>query len=116
MAPPTRSDRQLRGGHRSGARLRELSAGLAAGVELAEAFTKITGSPILFAVRRTGLYGGVVWIAGSESLGALAAAEETLFADPSWAPLVDRHGSGVRAGRRDGLVPAPQLGREELGR
>ena len=76
----------------------KLSAGLAAGVELAEAFTKISGSPILFAVRRTGLYGGVVWIAGAESLGALAALEETLFADPSWAPLVDQHGPAFEPG------------------
>jgi hypothetical protein len=76
----------------------KLSAGLSAGVELAEAFTKITGSPILFAVRRTGLYGGVLWISGAETLGELGALEETLFADSSWAPLVDQHGPAFEPG------------------
>ena len=76
----------------------KLSVGLAGGVELAEAFTKITGNPMLFAVRRTGLYGGVVWLAGSESLGELGKLEDALFADPSWPTLVDQHGASFAQG------------------
>jgi hypothetical protein len=76
----------------------KLGAGIAAGIELAEAATKITDTPIIFGVAQTGLYGRVVWFAGAESMRETEEAEAALLGDPSWVQLVDQHGSSFQAG------------------
>lgn len=75
-----------------------LGSAMAAGVELAETATKITGIPTLFGALRTGLYGNVIWFAGTESLAELETTENALAADPSWLELVDQHGSLFQPG------------------
>ena len=70
----------------------KLSAAMAAGVEIAEIASKITSIPMIFAVSRTGLYGGVVWLSAFETLGELEQGEAALSADPSWVQLLDQRG------------------------
>jgi hypothetical protein len=76
----------------------KLGAGMAAGIEVAETATKITGTPVIFGAARTGPYGGVVWFGGAESMRETEEVEAALFADPSWVQLVDQNGSSFQAG------------------
>jgi hypothetical protein len=75
-----------------------LGAGMAGGVELAEAFTRITGAPMLFGSSVTGLYGGVVWIAGVADMAEAEAAVTAVNSDPAWVALVDQNGPYYQPG------------------
>jgi hypothetical protein len=70
----------------------QLRAALAAGVEIAEAATRITGVPGLFVADVTGPYGGCAWTTGFADIGTLQQAEAALNADDSWLELIDRIG------------------------
>jgi len=70
----------------------QLRAALAAGVEIAETGTRITGVPGLFVVDVTGPYGGCAWVSGFADIGALQQAEAALNADDGWLELIDRIG------------------------
>ncbi len=70
----------------------KLSAAMAAGVEVAEAATKISNIPTLFGAGQTGLYGSVVWLAAAETMGELEQGTAALAADPSWAQRLDEVG------------------------
>ncbi len=76
----------------------KMAAAMAAGVELADATTKVTGIPTMFATNVTGLYGGAVWISGNENLGEMEKAITALNADSSFAALVDQHAPSFQAG------------------
>jgi len=65
---------------------------MAAGIELAEAVSKITGVPTSFGSAVTGPEGGVLWFGAVANLGELEQGRAALNADPSWIELVDRHG------------------------
>lgn len=62
---------------------------MAAGVEIAQKYGEITGSPSMFVRGLTGTYGGVGWLTGVENLGAFEAAENKLAADPGWLTYLD---------------------------
>ena len=69
-----------------------LGDAMAAGIEIAEAATRITGIPTNFLVDSTGPFGGCRWTSGHAEIGGLARAEEALMADESWVALIDRIG------------------------
>jgi hypothetical protein len=76
----------------------KLAAGMAAGVEIAEMATKVTGIPVSFGALQTGRFGGVVWFTGAESMRETEEAEAALAADPTWMQLVDSHGGTYQTG------------------
>jgi hypothetical protein len=76
----------------------KVAAGMAAGVEIAETATKITGIPVSFGALETGPFGGVVWFAGAESMRETEEATAALATDPSWVQLVDSHGATFQTG------------------
>lgn len=59
------------------------------GLELAQRASAITGVPTLFARRLTGVFGGVEWMSGYDSLAAFQTAQEKLAADPTWGAAMD---------------------------
>lgn len=76
----------------------QLSGAVSAGVEIAEAATRITGARTAFVVDSTGPFGGCAWITGHADIGALQASEEALQADDSWLSLIDRIGDRYAPG------------------
>jgi hypothetical protein len=68
----------------------KLRRAVAAGIEIAEAATRITGIETSFMVDATGAYGGCRWTSGYPDISSVARAEEALMADESWTNLVDR--------------------------
>jgi len=75
-----------------------LQTGVAAGIEIADHVTKVTGDNTLFMVNTTGLFGGVAWITPNANAAALDAGEAALMADAEWLPLLDRVGSAFNPG------------------
>ena len=67
-----------------------LAAGMAGGMEVAEAATRITGNTTSFCTALTGQYGGVVWVTGVPSLAAAEEANAALAASEEWLAIVDR--------------------------
>jgi hypothetical protein len=68
------------------------AAGVAAGMEIADAATKISGAPTAFGLLQTGPYGGVVWVTTAPDLATVERAEAALAAEPTWLELIDRVG------------------------
>lgn len=76
----------------------KLSEAMAAGVEIAEAATKITGLDTGFLVDATGPYGGCRWNTGYPDIGSVERAEAALMADAKWLKLIDRVGPCFQEG------------------
>lgn len=76
----------------------KLSDAMAAGVEIAETSTRITGVPTSFLVDTTGEYGGCRWNSGFADIGSLERAEAALMADDSWLKVIDRVGTCFQDG------------------
>jgi hypothetical protein len=76
----------------------KLSEAMAAGVEIAETATRITGVPTSFMVDATGAYGGCRWNTGHPDIASVERAEAALMADQSWLALLDRVGTAYQAG------------------
>jgi hypothetical protein len=74
------------------------SEAMAAGVEIAETATRITGTPTSFLVDVTGLYGGVRWNSAFPDIASLERGEAALMADESWMAMIDRLGTSFEAG------------------
>lgn len=70
----------------------KLSEALAAGEEIAETATRITGVPTSFLVEATGPFGGCRWNSGYPDIASLERAEASLMADATWLKLIDRVG------------------------
>ncbi len=70
-----------------------LAAAMAAGVEIAEAASRITGRPTSFATSLTGAYGSVGWFTGFPDLATMEQGNAALLADPDWIALIDRVGT-----------------------
>jgi hypothetical protein len=66
-----------------------LGRGVEVGVEIAQLAESITGVPSLFVMNVTGVYGGVGWLSGFESIDELAAAQQALASDPKFVDLID---------------------------
>ena len=75
-----------------------LQDGIAAGIEIADHVTKVTGENTLFMVNTTGIFGGVAWITPNADAAALDAGEAALMASAEWLPLLDRIGSAFNPG------------------
>jgi hypothetical protein len=80
-----------------------LQDGVAAGIEIADHVTKVTGENTLFLVNTTGLFGGVAWITPNADIAAVDAGEAALMADTGWLPLLDRVGSVFNPGAAQAL-------------
>lgn len=76
----------------------KLKLALAAGVEIAETATKITGIQTSFLVDATGAYGGCSWNSGHADIASVERAEAALMADEGWIRLIDRVGADFAAG------------------
>lgn len=71
---------------------------MAAGTEIAERATHITGTPTMFLVDQTGALGGCRWNAGHPDIASVERAEAALAADESWLRLLDRVGTDFQPG------------------
>lgn len=67
-----------------------LGRGLEVGVELAQRAEAVTGLPTMFAMNMTGVYGGVGWLSGFESIDEYAASTQALAGDAKWIELIDK--------------------------
>jgi hypothetical protein len=70
-----------------------LADAMAAGVEIAEAATRITGVPTSFLAAATGQYGGCSWNSAHADIASIERAEAALMADAGWLELIDRVGT-----------------------
>ncbi len=70
----------------------KLREALAAGAEIAETATSITGVPTSFLVDATGPFGGCRWNTGLPDIASVERAEAALAADDRWLALMDRIG------------------------
>jgi hypothetical protein len=75
-----------------------LQEGVAAGIEIADHVTKVTGDNTLFMVNTTGIFGGVAWVTPTADAVALDAGEAALTADGEWLALLDRVGGAFQPG------------------
>jgi len=75
-----------------------LQDGMAAGIEIADHVTKVTGDNTLFVVNTTGIFGAVAWLTPNADAAALDAGESALMADAGWLPLLDRLGGVFNPG------------------
>lgn len=76
----------------------KLTEALAAGEEIAETATRITGVPTSFLVNATGPFGGCRWNSGHADIASLERAEASLMSDASWLKLIDRVGACYQEG------------------
>jgi hypothetical protein len=83
---------------RATCRLGKLSDTMAAGAEIAEAVTRITGRSCLFGASLTGAYGGMGWITGAPDADALSQAWATWAADADATAMVERIGELLEPG------------------
>ena len=65
-------------------------SGVAAGIEIAQRATELSGMTTSFLLSSTGQYGGVAWITGAPSLRELEQGEAATNANPDFVTLVDR--------------------------
>lgn len=64
--------------------------GVAVGVEIAAAASKLSGLNTLFVLGATGAYGGCGWVTGAMSLKELEDGQAVVGSDPDFVALVDR--------------------------
>jgi hypothetical protein len=74
-----------------------LSDAVAAGVEIAEHATRLSGLNTMFLVNSTGAYGGCSWITGAADIDTVERGEGALMGDPAWLQLLDRVGTAFNA-------------------
>ncbi len=75
-----------------------LTEAMTAGVEIAEAATRISGVQTSFLADATGAYGGCRWNSGHADIASMQRAEAALAADPSFAKLIDKVGGVYQDG------------------
>jgi len=71
---------------------------LAAGVEIAQRATEVTGIQTLFLSEVTNAFGAVSWAASAPSIREVERGQAALAADPGWVELIDRHGTEFAPG------------------
>ena len=81
----------------------QLQAAFAAGIEIADHVTKVTGDNTLFIVNTTGPFGGLTWVTPAADAAAVDAAEAALMASADWLPLLDRVGQAFTPGGAQSL-------------
>ncbi|MDO8362697.1 MAG: hypothetical protein Q7V88_07360 [Actinomycetota bacterium] len=70
----------------------KLGAGMAQGVAIAEAATRVGGLNTVFGSEVTGAYGGVRWLTGAPNIAALEAASNAIAGSQEFVELVDGGG------------------------
>ncbi|MGH9273503.1 MAG: hypothetical protein ACRDZU_02555 [Acidimicrobiales bacterium] len=80
-----------------------ISDAMAAGVEIAETATRITGIQTMFLADATGDFGGCRWNSGYADIGSMERAEAALMADESWLKLIDRIGPAFQQGANQSI-------------
>lgn len=70
-----------------------LGDAMGAGIEIAEAATRIGGVATMFVADGTGPIGGCRWLTGHADIGSVQRSEAALAADPAWMALIDRLGT-----------------------
>lgn len=78
--------------------------GMAMGVEIAEAATRITGNSTMFGMSLFGLYGSVAWLTSLPDMAAVEADFAALAADADWIKLIDRAGHVYTPGATTSLL------------
>ena len=68
----------------------KFASGVAAGVEIAQRATELSGITTSFLLSSTGTYGGVAWISGADTLKQLEEGEGATNSNPDFVALVDR--------------------------
>lgn len=68
-------------------------SGIECGLEIAQRATELSGLKTTFGITTTGIYAGVGWITGAESLAELEAGEQKVNTDPSFLELLDEKAS-----------------------
>lgn len=76
----------------------KLREAMAAGIEIAEHATRVTGVETSFLVDATGAYGGCRWTSGHPDIASVQRAEAALMADETWTNLIDRVGTDYQEG------------------
>jgi hypothetical protein len=74
-----------------------LGEAIAAGIEIADHATRVSGQSTMFAVNSTGPYGGCAWFTGSPDIDTVEAGEAALMGDPDWVKLIDRVGTAYNS-------------------
>lgn len=74
----------------------KLREAMAAGIEIAETATRITGVATSFLVDATGAFGGCRWNSGHADIASVQRAEAALLADETWMALIDRVGGAFQ--------------------
>ena len=69
--------------------------GVEAGIEIARRATELGGQPTTFLLATTGMYGGVAWVTGADSLAELERAEQAVNADPGFVQYIDEVAPGA---------------------
>jgi len=72
--------------------------GIAAGIEIAQRATAISGVPTAFLVSSTGKYGGVAWISATNTLAELQESENKVNSDAAFVAYVDSVGTAFVPG------------------
>lgn len=80
-----------------------LADAMAAGIEIAETATRITGISTTFLAAATGQYGGCGWSSGHADIASVQRAEAALMADADWVGLIDRLGTAYGPGSSQSL-------------
>ena len=80
-----------------------LGDAMAAGIEIAEAASRITGVTTSFMVDSTGPFGGCRWTSGHPDIASVERAESALAADGSWIALIDRVGTAYEPDASQGI-------------
>jgi hypothetical protein len=75
-----------------------LAGAMAAGVEIAQRATAITGIETLFLSETTNGYGSVSWVAGVDSIRDVERGQQQLATDAGWLELIDAHGRNFTEG------------------
>jgi hypothetical protein len=76
----------------------KLREAMAAGVEIAETATRITGVETAFLVDATGPFGGCRWNSRHSDIASVERAEAALLADERWMGLMERIGTAFQPG------------------
>jgi hypothetical protein len=72
-----------------------MASGIELGIEISQRAKKITGCPCSFGVAGTGVYGGIVWITGCDSVEQLESSQQAIAADAEFTKLIDKKASDL---------------------
>jgi hypothetical protein len=81
-----------------------MADGIAVGVEIAQLYEELVGSPLIFLVSSTGNMGGVTWAGLYQDAAQMQRAEEIFNTNPRVLELIDKRAAEVFSGRPGEVV------------